>query len=89
MPNAREEFADLLIEALNDYMIIFLLQRKISVDHRFTIGQLAKRVLKTKLSEMLEKYTEEKLREMVNLHPKRLREKIKALEQNGHNGSAT
>jgi hypothetical protein len=82
MRNARDEFADLFIDALKDYMMVFVLQRLVHCKHEFTIGQLAKRVLKTKLREMLQKYSEKQLLEIVNLHPKTLREKIRALEEN-------
>jgi hypothetical protein len=88
MTNARDEFADLLIDALKDYILIFLLQRQIPPDHRFTIGQLAKRILKTRLAEMLTKYSEDQLREIVNLNHRVLKEKIRAHAGNSHNPAA-
>jgi hypothetical protein len=89
MINERKEFADLLIIGFIDYMFIFELERQIPSNHQFTIGQIANRVLELYLKEMLQKYSKEELPSKVNLHPKTLDKKIRVLEQNGYNPSAT
>jgi hypothetical protein len=80
MKSERDEYADLIIDCLKDYMDIFGLEKLIAVEHRFTIGQIARRVIELKLREMLEKHEPEELAPKINLHIKTLKKKIKTLE---------
>jgi hypothetical protein len=79
MQTKQNECLDLLISLIKNPMDIFVIERQMSAKHRFTIGQIAKRILILNLKEWVNKYSVDELAKMVNYNPKVLEKIIKQL----------